>query len=79
MTTHKATMSKATKGATAPLRRVSRFNVMASHSWGEYENRLILILTRSAIASRLNGYYHSPLTLQFVIGIDDWLVRVTPW
>jgi len=40
MHTHKATMSKATKGATAPLRRMvgfkDGFNVMANLSWGKF-------------------------------------------
>jgi hypothetical protein len=37
ITTHRATMSRATNGATAPLRRVSRFNVMAYNSWGKFK------------------------------------------
>ena len=40
MHTHKATMSKATNGATAPLRRMvgfkDGFNVMATLSWGKF-------------------------------------------
>ena len=35
MQMHKATMHKATKGATAPLRRTAGFRVMANLSWGK--------------------------------------------